>query len=105
MTGRNPPNRNRHHARRERTAPNRRHDRTELRPTGQDAAYQAKLLLSKGCVLHSSPREAQSSYFANHQRLGSWPVVTVLSLVREDFRRVFAALKAGAPDEICFLAG
>lgn len=73
--------------------------------TGQDGSYLAQLLLNKGYVVWGTSRDAQGSSFANLRTLGIFNQVKTLSMVPEDFRSVFMAVKQSAPDEIYFLAG
>lgn len=73
--------------------------------SGQDGAYLAKFLLDKGYVVWGTSRDAQGSSFSNLKRLGILSGVKLLSMVPEDFRSVFMALKRSEPDEVYFLAG
>ncbi len=73
--------------------------------SGQDGAYLAKFLLDKGYVVWGTSRDAQGSSFSNLKRLGILSGVKLLSMVPEDFRSVFMALKRSQPDEVYFLAG
>lgn len=73
--------------------------------SGQDGSYLAQLLLSKGYVVWGTSRDAQGSTFRNLRTLGILNHVKTLSMVPEDFRSVFMAVKHSAPDEIYYLAG
>jgi len=73
--------------------------------SGQDGAYLAKLLLDKGYTVWGTSRDAQGSSFANLKRLDIFSRVKLLSMVPEDFRSVFMALKRSQPGEVYFLAG
>ena len=73
--------------------------------SGQDGAYLAQLLLSKGYVVFGTSRDSQGSAFSNLNKLGIKEQVQCLSMVPEDFRSVLVALRASNPDEIYFLAG
>jgi GDPmannose 4,6-dehydratase len=73
--------------------------------SGQDGCYLAQLLLSKGYTVWGTSRDAQGSSFINLKRLAIYDQVKLLSMVPEDFRSVFMAVKQSAPDEIYFLAG
>lgn len=73
--------------------------------SGQDGTYLAKLLLDKGYEVWGTSRDAQGSSFANLSRLGIHQRVRFLSMIPEDFRSVFMALKKSQPDEVYFLAG
>ena len=73
--------------------------------SGQDGSYLARLLLSKGYLLWGTSRDAQGSSLSNLRTLGIREQVNMLSVVPEDFRSVFTAIKKSSPDEIYFLAG
>ena len=73
--------------------------------SGQDGGYLAQLLLSKGYKVWGTSRDAQGSVFGNLLKLGVLSQVKILSMVPEDFRSVFMAIKKSMPDEIYFLAG
>jgi GDPmannose 4,6-dehydratase len=73
--------------------------------SGQDGAYLALLLLSKGYEVYGSSRDAQMSSFQNLIKLGIRDQVTVESISLNDFRSVFQALIKIQPDEIYNLAG
>ncbi|NWD75638.1 GDP-mannose 4,6-dehydratase [Pseudomonas gingeri] len=73
--------------------------------SGQDGAYLAKFLLGKGYTVWGTSRDAQGSSFANLKRLEILSRLKLLSMVPEDFRSVFMALKRSQPDEVYFLAG
>ena len=72
---------------------------------GQDGAYLAKLLLSKGYEVWGTSRDAQLSTFANLQRLGIRDKVTTISMATNDFRSVLQAIVRSQPTEIYNLAG
>jgi GDPmannose 4,6-dehydratase len=73
--------------------------------SGQDGSWLAELLLTKGYEVWGTSRDAQGSSFHNLVRLGIRNRVKVLSMVPEDFRSVFMALKKSNPTEVYFLAG
>lgn len=73
--------------------------------SGQDGAWLAALLLSKGYEVHGTSRDAQMSSFANLSRLGIVEQVTRVSMNLTDFRSVFQVLTRVRPDEIYNLAG
>ncbi|KAF6697162.1 MULTISPECIES: GDP-mannose 4,6-dehydratase [Pseudomonas] len=74
--------------------------------SGQDGSYLAKFLLGKGYVVWASSRDAQGASFSNWARLGIQPgQIKTLSMVPEDFRSVFMALRKSDPDEVYYLAG
>jgi GDPmannose 4,6-dehydratase len=73
--------------------------------SGQDGGYLAQLLLSKGYTVWGTSRDAQGTVFSNLRSLGILEQVKLLSMVPEDFRSVFLAMKISQPDEVYFLAG
>jgi GDPmannose 4,6-dehydratase len=73
--------------------------------SGQDGAYLANLLLSKGYVVHGTSRDAQMSSFSNLERLGRRGHVKLHSMALNDFRSVLQVLVKIQPDEIYNLAG
>ena len=73
--------------------------------SGQDGSYLARHLLGKGYALWGTSRDAQGSSLGNLRALGVLDQINMLSVVPEDFRSVFAAIKKSAPDEVYFLAG
>lgn len=72
---------------------------------GQDGAYLAKLLLSKGYEVLGTSRDAQVATFNNLKLLGIKNQVTLLSMASNDFRSVLTTLKRSTPDEVYFLSG
>lgn len=73
--------------------------------TGQDGAYLSRLLLSKGYEVWGTSRNAEEPRFRNLELLGLRESVHVVSMVPDDFRSVFVALRKIRPDEIYYLAG
>ncbi|MEP0911422.1 GDP-mannose 4,6-dehydratase [Leptolyngbya sp. GB1-A1] len=73
--------------------------------SGQDGAYLAKLLLSKGYIVCGTSRDAQVSSFRNLARLGIRDQVKLESMVLTDFRSVLQVLRKIQPDEVYNLAG
>lgn len=73
--------------------------------SGQDGSYLAQLLLNKGYSVWGTSRDAQGSILRNLSTLGILDKVKMLSMVPENFRSVFMAIRQSAPDEIYFLAG
>jgi GDPmannose 4,6-dehydratase len=73
--------------------------------SGQDGAYLAQLLLSKGNRVVGTSRDAQISSFGNLVRLGIRDRVEVESAALSDFRSVLQVLIKVEPDEIYNLAG
>lgn len=73
--------------------------------SGQDGSLLARFLHRNGYDVWGTSRDAQGGGFRNLVRLGIRQHVTVLSMVPEDFRSVFVAIKQSRPDEIYYLAG
>jgi GDPmannose 4,6-dehydratase len=73
--------------------------------SGQDGAYLAQLLLSKGYTVVGTSRDATTQNFANLHRLGIAGEVQTHSMILTDFRSVVQALSALQPDEIYNLSG
>ena len=73
--------------------------------SGQDGGYLAQLLLSKGYTVWGTSRDAQGSAFGNLKTLGVFGNVKLISMVPEDFRSVYMAIKKSNPDEVYYLAG
>ena len=72
---------------------------------GQDGAYLAQLLLSKGYNVWGTSRDAQGSSFRNLVRLGLRDQVKTCSMALNDFRSVLQTIHKVEPDEIYNLAG
>lgn len=73
--------------------------------SGQDGAWLAQLLLSKGYRVIGTARDAQMNRFANLERLGIRSQVTVVSMAGNDFRSVLQVMSRHAPHEVYNLAG
>lgn len=73
--------------------------------SGQDGAYLAQLLLSKGYEVHGTSRDAQMSTFSNLQSLGIFADLRLVSMSLNDFRSVLQTLVNVDPDEVYNLAG
>ncbi|WP_020601967.1 GDP-mannose 4,6-dehydratase [Spirosoma spitsbergense] len=73
--------------------------------SGQDGAYLAQLLLSKGYEVYGGSRDAQMANFRNLTRLGIQQDVKVVSVSINDFRSVLQTLLKVKPDELYNLAG
>ena len=73
--------------------------------SGQDGAYLARFLLSRGYQVLGSSRDAQIASFDNLVRLGIRDAVEVLSVALNDFRSVLQGLFKAEPDEVYNLAG
>lgn len=73
--------------------------------SGQDGAYLARLLLSKGYEVYGTSRDAQVNNFTNLKALGIIDQVELCSMVTTDFRSVLQVISRIQPDEIYSLAG
>ena len=73
--------------------------------SGQDGAYLAQLLISKGYNVCGTSRDAQVSSFSNLVRLGIREQVKLESVALNDFRSVLQVLTKIEPDEVYNLAG
>lgn len=73
--------------------------------SGQDGAYLAKLLLTKGYHVFGTSRDAQGSSFTHLKKMGIKDEISFLSMMPEDFRSVLVAFRESQADEIYFLAG
>ncbi|MEJ2009034.1 MAG: GDP-mannose 4,6-dehydratase, partial [Acidobacteriota bacterium] len=73
--------------------------------SGQDGAYLAELLLTKGYEVHGTSRDAQMSSFNSLKTLGIREKVRVESMAVNDFRSVLQVLTKVRPDEVYNLAG
>jgi GDPmannose 4,6-dehydratase len=73
--------------------------------SGQDGAYLARLLLSKGYSVHGASRDAQTSAFTSLRRVGIFDEVRLESTTITDFRSVLQTIRRVQPDEIYNLAG
>jgi GDPmannose 4,6-dehydratase len=73
--------------------------------SGQDGAYLAQLLLSKGYDVVGTSRDAGSARFDNLAALGVRERVTRVSMATHDFRSVLYVLDRFQPDEVYDLAG
>lgn len=72
---------------------------------GQDGAYLAKFLLSKGYDVFGTSRDAQAATFSNLHTLNIRDRVHTLSMAINDFRSVLQALCRVEPDEVYNLSG
>lgn len=73
--------------------------------SGQDGAYLAQLLLSKGYEVWGTSRDAQMASFASLNQLKISEQVKKLSMSLTDFRSVLQVISKVEPDEIYNLAG
>lgn len=72
---------------------------------GQDGAYLAQLLLSKGYDVFGTSRDAGASSFGALMRLGIIGQVKLLSMAPHDFKSTLTVIAKVKPDEIYHLAG
>jgi GDPmannose 4,6-dehydratase len=73
--------------------------------TGQDGAYLAHHLLSQGCRVVGTSRDAQMADLSRLERLGIAADVELLSLAPNDFRSVLKVVSSAQPQEIYNLSG
>ncbi len=73
--------------------------------SGQDGAYLARLLLSKGYEVVGTSRDAEMSRFSNLAFLGIRERVNLRSMTLSDFRSVLQVLSEVEPTEVYNLAG
>lgn len=73
--------------------------------SGQDGAYLAQLLLSKGYVVVGTSRDANISRFDNLRKLEIAERVKFISMAPNDFKSTLTAISKTRPDEIYHLAG
>ena len=72
---------------------------------GQDGAYLAQLLVSKGYRVFGTSRDAGVSRFESLEKLGIAKQVKLLSMAPNDFKSTFTVISKVLPDEIYHLAG
>ena len=72
---------------------------------GQDGAYLAQLLLSKGYEVVGTSRDEMTTSFGGLTRLGIRGQVRTVSMAINDFRSVLSTIRSADPDEIYNLAG
>jgi GDPmannose 4,6-dehydratase len=73
--------------------------------SGQDGAYLAELLLSKGYTVFGTSRDANLAAFGNLERIGIAGRVKRLSMAPNDFRSALSVLVQVEPDEVYNLSG
>lgn len=73
--------------------------------TGQDGAYLAKLLLSKGYEVIGTTRDKASANLSNLIKLEIYENVTIFSASLNDFRSIIHVLTISEPNEIYNLSG
>jgi GDPmannose 4,6-dehydratase len=72
---------------------------------GQDGAYLAQLLLSKGYEVWGTSRDAQINEFRNLEALQLRDRVHLVSMAPTDFRSVSSVFLRAEPTEVYYLAG
>ena len=72
---------------------------------GQDGAYLAQLLISKGYQVFGTSRDADATRFDSLVRLGIADKISRISMAPHDFKSTLTALSKVRPDEIYHLAG
>ena len=72
---------------------------------GQDGAYLAQLLLSKGYTVFGTSRDAGAASFSSLALLGIKEHVGLLSMAQHDFKSTLTVIAKVQPDEIYHLAG
>jgi len=73
--------------------------------SGQDGAYLARLLRSKGYTVFGTSRDAEMVNFGNLSRLETLDQVTLFSSVPSDYHSVMNAIDRTKPNEIYNLSG
>ena len=73
--------------------------------SGQDGAYLAKLLLSKGYKVYGSTRDSSTCDTSKLSKLKILKDINLLSLAPNDFRNVIKVVNSINPDEVYYLAG
>ena len=73
--------------------------------SGQDGAWLAKFLITKGYAVYGTARDAQVASFHNLERLGIRDQIVTASMALNDFRSVLKVVSSLLPDEIYNLAG
>jgi len=73
--------------------------------SGQDGAFLARLLLSKGYTVFGTSRDAEMANSGNILRLGILDQITLFSSVPSDYHSVMSAVSRARPNEIYNLSG
>lgn len=73
--------------------------------SGQDGAYLAKFLLSRGYKVVGTSRDTEASRFISLDKLGIKSQIKLVSMALNDFRSVLQVVSKFEPDEIYNLAG
>ncbi|AWK90289.1 GDP-mannose 4,6-dehydratase [Azospirillum thermophilum] len=68
--------------------------------SGQDGAYLAQFLLSRGYAVHGTSRDSEIASFRNLEILGIRGDVQVHSVALHDFRNIVQVIRQAKPDEI-----
>lgn len=72
---------------------------------GQDGAYLAHLLITKGYKVYGTSRDAGASHFDSLKRLDILKKINFLSMAPNDFKSTLTAISKTRPNEIYHLAG
>ena len=73
--------------------------------SGQDGAYLAQFLLSKGCEVWGTSRATATNEFSSLKKLGLLDKVCLRSMNPEDFQDVLKVISEVQPDELYNLSG
>ena len=73
--------------------------------SGQDGAYLARFLISKGYKVYGSTRDSSICDTSKLSKLNILHNINLLSLAPNDFRSVMKAINSINPDEVYYLAG
>ena len=73
--------------------------------SGQDGAYLAQLLLSKGYDVHGTSRDSEINAFPALEALGIRDQVKLHSMALRDFRSVMLVVDRVTPEEVYSLGG
>ena len=73
--------------------------------SGQDGAYLANLLISKGYEVWGTSRDVQNNTFDNLKTLGVFDKVKLRSMVLDELKNVWEVFEEVNPDQIYSLAG
>src|ERR1700752_1077160 len=73
--------------------------------SGQDGAYLAQFLLSKGYEVHGTSRDCEINSFSSLDALGIRGQTTTHSMALRDFPSVMPVVDRVAPDELYNLGG
>ena len=73
--------------------------------SGQDGAYLAQLLLSKGYIVFGSSRDIEKTEFHNLERLGILSQIMLVNMTTSDAASIGDAFFLSKPDEVYNLSG